>query len=115
VCTASDQHSYALTCYEDDYLLACTRLYVCLRAHDQLQAVFAELGMEPVPTVGAPFDYNVHEAVMRQPSSEHEEVRLHYNTHYHACSLLLRRCALAVLVFVLVVGRPCSAHSTSTQ
>jgi molecular chaperone GrpE (heat shock protein) len=38
--------------------------------------VFAELGMEPVPTVGAPFDYNVHEAVMRQPSSEHEEVRL---------------------------------------
>jgi molecular chaperone GrpE (heat shock protein) len=43
--------------------------------------------MEPVPTVGAPFDYNVHEAVMRQPSSEHEEVRLfvHYSKHTLSC------------------------------
>ncbi|KAG5190456.1 heat shock protein GrpE [Tribonema minus] len=41
--------------------------------YNAMHTVFKELGMEPVPTVGHPFDYNLHEAVMRQPSAEHEE------------------------------------------
>ena len=43
--------------------------------------------MEPVPTVGHPFDYNLHEAVMRQPSSEYAEVSV------EAAPLLLHRCS----------------------
>lgn len=38
-----------------------------------MQDVFQELGVTEVPTVGTPFDYNLHEAVMRQASDEHEE------------------------------------------
>ncbi len=32
-------------------------------------------GIEAVPTVGAPFDPEVHEAIMREPS---EEVSIHW-------------------------------------
>lgn len=31
------------------------------------------LGVEPVPTVGTPFDPEVHEAIMREASSEHPD------------------------------------------
>ena len=41
--------------------------------YDSIQAVFGELGMEPVATVGEPFDPNSMEAVMMQPSDEHED------------------------------------------
>ncbi|CAM9405768.1 unnamed protein product [Chrysoparadoxa australica] len=34
---------------------------------------FESLGMTPVPTVGEPFDYNMHEAVMREPSDLEED------------------------------------------
>jgi molecular chaperone GrpE len=40
---------------------------------DQLVAVLAEEGLLPVASDGQPFDPNVHEALMGQPSEEHEE------------------------------------------
>ena len=40
---------------------------------DQLAEVLGEEGLLPVASDGQPFDPNVHEAVMGQPSDEHEE------------------------------------------
>lgn len=40
---------------------------------DQLADVLANEGLLPVASDGQPFDPNVHEAVMGQPSDEHEE------------------------------------------
>ena len=40
---------------------------------EQLADVLAEEGLLPVASDGQPFDPNVHEAVMGQPSEEHEE------------------------------------------
>ena len=40
---------------------------------DQLAAVLADEGLLPVASDGQPFDPNVHDAVMGQPSDEHEE------------------------------------------
>jgi molecular chaperone GrpE len=40
---------------------------------DQLADVLGEEGLLPVASDGQPFDPNVHEAVMGQPSDEHEE------------------------------------------
>jgi molecular chaperone GrpE len=40
---------------------------------DQLAEVLANEGLLPVASDGQPFDPNVHEAVMGQPSDEHEE------------------------------------------
>ena len=40
---------------------------------DQFAEVLADEGLLPVASDGQPFDPNVHEAVMGQPSEEHEE------------------------------------------
>ena len=40
---------------------------------EQLAEVLAEEGLLPVASDGQPFDPNVHDAVMGQPSEEHEE------------------------------------------
>ena len=40
---------------------------------EQFAAVLGEQGLTPVPSDGEPFDPNVHEAVMSEPSEEHEE------------------------------------------
>jgi molecular chaperone GrpE len=40
---------------------------------EQLAEVLAEEGLLPVASDGEPFDPNVHDAVMGQPSEEHEE------------------------------------------
>jgi molecular chaperone GrpE len=40
---------------------------------DQLVAVLGKEGLLPLASDGQPFDPNVHEAVMGQPSEEHEE------------------------------------------
>ena len=39
-----------------------------------MEDAFSALGMEEVPTVGSPFDFNFHEAVMRQASELDEDV-----------------------------------------
>jgi molecular chaperone GrpE len=40
---------------------------------EQLAEVLANEGLLPVASDGQPFDPNVHEAVMGQPSEDHEE------------------------------------------
>ena len=44
-----------------------------MATREQLAAVLAEEGLLPVASDGQPFDPNVHDAVMGQPSEEHEE------------------------------------------
>jgi molecular chaperone GrpE len=41
--------------------------------YKQLVDVFKQLGVAPMRVEGEPFDPNLHEAVMRQPSEEHPE------------------------------------------
>jgi molecular chaperone GrpE len=40
---------------------------------EQFGSVLGGQGLTPVPSDGQPFDPNIHEAVMSQPSEEHEE------------------------------------------
>lgn len=42
-------------------------------AYDMIIQTFKKLGVEEVETVGAEFDYEVHQAVMQKPSDEYEE------------------------------------------
>ena len=39
----------------------------------QLMDILAKHGVEPIPAQGRPFDPNLHDAVMQQPSREHPE------------------------------------------
>lgn len=41
--------------------------------YKQMVELLRNLGVEPVPTVGTPFDPEIHEAIMREASSEHPE------------------------------------------
>ncbi|CAM9542887.1 unnamed protein product [Heterosigma akashiwo] len=41
--------------------------------YGEMAAAFEALGMVPIETVGQPFDYNFHEAVMQMPSDEYAE------------------------------------------
>jgi len=43
------------------------------QAYNDILNVFEKLGIEEVPTVGTPFDYEYHQAVMQRPSEEYEE------------------------------------------
>ena len=42
-------------------------------AYDMILTTFKKLGVEEVPTIGAEFDYEIHQAVMQKPSDEHDE------------------------------------------
>ena len=39
----------------------------------QLHEIMARHGVEPIPAQGQPFDPNLHEAILQQPSQEHPE------------------------------------------
>jgi molecular chaperone GrpE len=41
--------------------------------HKQLLDTLAKHGVEPIAALGQPFDPNVHEALMQQPSADHPE------------------------------------------
>ena len=41
--------------------------------YKQLVEVFKQLGVSPMRVEGEPFDPNLHEAVLREPSEEHHE------------------------------------------
>ena len=41
--------------------------------YDNIMQVFSKLGIEEVQTVGAEFDYEVHQAVMQKPGTDYEE------------------------------------------
>lgn len=44
-----------------------------MRTRAMIYETFEKLGVTEVPTVGAEFDYEVHQAVMQRPSDEYEE------------------------------------------
>lgn len=45
--------------------------FQCAQAlYKQMVEVMRGFGIEAVPTVGAPFDPEIHEAIMREPSEE---------------------------------------------
>ena len=50
----------------DSWLAGVTLVY------RKMVAVLEEMGVEPVPALGAPFDPNVHEALGQEPSDEYE-------------------------------------------
>ena len=41
--------------------------------YQQILDIFQKLGIQEVETVGIEFDYELHQAVMQQPSDEYEE------------------------------------------
>lgn len=41
--------------------------------YESASAIFHELGVEEIATVGTEFDYEFHQAVMQRPSDEYEE------------------------------------------
>lgn len=41
--------------------------------YKQMVDIIRALGVDAVPTVGTPFDPNLHEAIMREPSTEHPD------------------------------------------
>ena len=43
------------------------------QAYQGIIDVLSSLGVEEVPTLGAEFDYELHQAVMQKPSEEYEE------------------------------------------
>lgn len=43
------------------------------RVYESILAIFQELGVEEIATVGTEFDYELHQAVMQKPSAEYEE------------------------------------------
>ena len=43
------------------------------KAYDEVLAIFDRLGIQQVETLGIPFDYEYHQAVLQMPSDEYEE------------------------------------------
>ncbi|HUK92235.1 MAG TPA: nucleotide exchange factor GrpE [Blastocatellia bacterium] len=41
--------------------------------HRQLKDALTKMGLQPVPSLGIPFDPNIHEAITLEPTDEHEE------------------------------------------
>eukprot|EP00640_Fibrocapsa_japonica_P002424 CAMPEP_0113943824 /NCGR_PEP_ID=MMETSP1339-20121228/28252_1 /TAXON_ID=94617 /ORGANISM="Fibrocapsa japonica" /LENGTH=283 /DNA_ID=CAMNT_0000948787 /DNA_START=49 /DNA_END=900 /DNA_ORIENTATION=+ /assembly_acc=CAM_ASM_000762 len=65
---------------------------------DDLNEVFTKLGMKEIPTVGEPFDFNLHSAVMQQPSDEYPEdtICLEYAKGYMVDGEMIRPAMVVV-------------------
>lgn len=53
-------------------------IYICIHAYlqslyKQMVDIIRALGVEAVPTTGGAFDPMIHDAIMREPSSEHPD------------------------------------------
>ena len=68
------------------------------KIYDDMMNLFEEIGVEEVKTVGEEFDYNQHEAIMRQPGSEYDEgiVCQEYQKGYKFGNSLIRPAMVAV-------------------
>jgi molecular chaperone GrpE len=66
----------------------------------QLHEVLAKHGIEPIPALGLPFDPNLHEAVLQQPSEEYPEgtVVVELSKGYNIRDRVLRPTKVAVSV-----------------
>jgi molecular chaperone GrpE len=85
--------------------------------YKQLVDVFKQLGVAPMRVEGEPFDPNLHEAVMRQPSQEHpedvviEELQRGYQLH----GKVLRHALVKVSMGPGPDGTPTADDSTPDQ
>lgn len=85
--------------------------------YKQLVDVFKQLGVAPMRVEGEPFDPNLHEAVLRQPSQEHpedvviEELQRGYQLH----GKVLRHALVKVSMGPGPDGAPTADDSTPDQ
>ena len=68
--------------------------------YQQILDTFKELGVEEVATLGAEFDYEVHQAVMQKPSDEYEEGQVceEFQKGFKVGDTLVRAAMVAVAV-----------------
>ena len=66
--------------------------------YDDIEALFKELGVEEVETLGAEFDYECHEAITQMPSADYEEgiVCQEFQKGYKLKETLIRPAMVAV-------------------
>lgn len=85
--------------------------------YKQLVDVFKQLGVSPMRVEGEPFDPNLHEAVMREPSHEHpedvviEELQRGYQLH----GKVIRHALVKVSMGPGPQGPEAAGHSGSDQ
>ena len=63
-----------------------------------IDSILTSFGLEAVPSIGEPFDYNVHEAIQQMPSDEFEEdvVCAEYQRGYAIGERLVRPAVVGV-------------------
>jgi len=66
--------------------------------YNDIEVLFKELGVEEVATVGAEFDYELHEAITQMPSADYEEgiVCQEFQKGYMLKDKLIRAAMVAV-------------------
>ncbi|MEB3302964.1 MAG: nucleotide exchange factor GrpE [Cyanobium sp.] len=85
--------------------------------YKQLVDVFKQLGVAPMRVEGEPFDPNLHEAVMRQPSEEHPEdvVIEELQRGYQLQGKVLRHALVKVSMGPGPQGAPAADHQAPEQ
>ena len=84
--------------------------------YKQLVDVFKQLGVSPMRVEGEPFDPNLHEAVLREPSDEHSEdvVIAELQRGYHLNGRVLRHALVKVSMGPGPSGGATAASAEST-
>ena len=85
--------------------------------YKQLVDVFKQLGVSPMRVEGEPFDPNMHEAVLREPSDEHHEdvVIAELQRGYHLNGRVLRHALVKVSMGPGPSGGETAAPAESAQ
>ncbi|QVV67108.1 nucleotide exchange factor GrpE [Synechococcus sp. LA31] len=85
--------------------------------YKQLVDVFKQLGVSPMRVEGEPFDPNLHEAVLREPSDEHHEdvVIAELQRGYHLNGRVLRHALVKVSMGPGPSGGETAAPAESAQ
>ena len=85
--------------------------------YKQLVDVFKQLGVSPMRVEGEPFDPNLHEAVLREPSDEHHEdvVIAELQRGYHLNGRVLRHALVKVSMGPGPSGGETAAPADSAQ
>ena len=85
--------------------------------YKQLVDVFKQLGVSPMRVEGEPFDTNLHEAVLREPSDEHHEdvVIAELQRGYHLNGRVLRHALVKVSMGPGPSGGETAAPAESAQ
>ena len=85
--------------------------------YKQLVDVFKQLGVSPMRVEGEPFDPNLHEAVLREPSDEHVEdmVIAELQRGYHLNGRVLRHALVKVSMGPGPAGEPAADAAAAPQ